>query len=535
MIQWRMDPIYNSLINHLEKLDDKWLKDAGQSIFDHIQTLLDHLPPGEAQARILFEKMDRFHSRFIIARDLQYIILKHCGAWSDIHDTWFWKACGQAIHSNDAMSLAHLMSQPGAPRGDQLSVHTLYTAHHGKRSLVQQAIETDQPSILLDQMTHNGLDLNTPCFFSSHVVGLPISYKPSAARTIPLLTRGARLNGDAPDKKPIWTKVLRSDLSHETMADLLSALSEFSSHNPQIRADIQSFASRLPKFFASYCAKRHYADSHLDVLKTFSKLATSANLSLSSRTDMSGAIALWAHSSFRKIIPGNTNKNLERDVSWQQISREAGIDDQWNGACSGSVPDGVWALIDDANHLLGNISSNDVSAYEGKNPDQFWISFEDIILNNQEDEWTWKAVSRLRQFMPEDRRDSMCNAVGRAFYKKLDKNPAKYGKSPMGGMSVLTQALKTISEDEEKSFDTELANLALSAHILTGMASKKAKKALEKLARNPPDWLDIKLVKSSFERCTTNFSGSEKRDIEAWVMAIDTPKAAQPNRGSLRL
>lgn len=530
-----MNPIYNSLIHHLEKLDEKWFKDGGQSIFDHIQNLLDHLPPGEAQARILFEKMDRFRSRFSIARDLQYMVLGHCGVWTDIHDAWFWKACGQAIHSNDAMSLGHLMAQPGAPTGRQLSEYTLYTGRHGGRSLVRQVIETDQPSPLLDQMSGNGLDLNTPCFFSSHAAGLPVSYKPSAERTIPLLARGARLNGEAPDQKPLWVKVLRADLSHETMTALLNALSEFSSHHPLTRADIQSFAHQLPKFFASYCAKRNYTDSHTGVLKAFSNLAHTVNLSLSSCSENPGVIALWAHSSFRKIAPGNTNKDMERTVSWQQMARDAGIDDQWNGACSGGIPDGVWALIDDANHLLGDISSADVHAYEANRADEFWTSFKNIIMKNQNDEWAWKAVSRLRQYMPTAEREVMCNVVGHAFYKKLDKNPKRYEKSPMGGMSVLTQSLKTMSEDDDTHFDTELANLALSAHILTGLSSKKAKKALEKLARNPPAWLDTQLVKSSFDRCTAQLSGSDRRDIEAWIMAIDTPKAAQAHRGSLRL
>ena len=534
MLEWGMRTPYDTLISLIEQVDSEVHGDDGISLVEHAASLLSHLPPTPKQARTLFDAL--FIGNNVIAQDLSAVrktLLGFCEPWIDPDDRWHWRTCYECIKANDASTLDVLLGQPGAPNGHELSSKPIPSQVDG---IVGVAIRTQPPGSLLDVLQARGADFNLPCFFGGGKDGLPLSYQPSAERTGDLLERGARLSGLAPDGKPIRTKVFRNELDIDVFGNLALKLAALSNTLPQVQQDLHAIWPDLVPWMGVYLARKPYNGHNHNAMRAIHQMAFAAGLTVGSEEGNPSLLAHWA----RDILLHHPNDKETGTLSprplWAQVAKSFKLTDAWSGEAVPGIPDGVWGLLSDIQSTQsGNLDEAGIAQFIGKDTDKFWKAVETVALENSHQDWMRDAVARLRAYMPAEVRSATCQATGKAFYAVLAQNPREVSKNPRGGMSILSQCLKSVGNDRDEFVDRELVSMALAAHMMTGWQSKVAIKALERLAKEPPDWLDVPMIMAAYQKCPRKIKPGEARNLEAWLVSLNTANAPLARRPGPRL
>lgn len=527
-----MTDLYASLSALIRSTSDADLPEHGKALIDHVIATVQVIPPTQDQARAVWEAIERPDTTFHEKRS-RATLLPLCGEWTDKQDPWFSKICGRCIKKSDFLSLRYLLDQPGAPQGGELSQPIGSKSNPANLSLTAQVLTQRPSKELLDLLRAKGCDFNAPCFFGQGHAEIPLSYKPSTNTTLPLLARGARLGGVAPDGKPVWSKVFKRNLALDNMAHLISAMATMAKQSQDLREDLRAHWGDILPHLATFLAQSPYGKHHASVALSISNLAKAANLAFDGSENSPSFVAMWAREELLMRKQGK-DKNDEHRPAWRSIAVACGAQNPWAGQVVPGVNDGIWALLGDI-HQPRDLQAPEVRGWEGGNPQSFWKTFNEIIQEKASEQWTWHAVSRLRGFMPAEIRVSTSNATGKEIYAELDRNPHVVGKGGLPGMSILGQALSSVVNGRDEHIDKELANVALAAHFLAGWRSKVAIDALRQLAGDTPDWLDGPLIVASYHRCPRKFKDAEKIEMDALIMSLSTVKAPQIKLGSRRL
>jgi hypothetical protein len=531
MIEWGMKSPYDTLGNLIENVGSQIHADDGISLVEHVASLATHIPPTHTQARTLFNAL--FIDNSVIAMDLSVLrrtLLGFCQPWTDPDDTWYLRATQACIKANDPLTVDVLLSQPGAPKGEELSSKPL---PNDKEGIVAMILRTHLPGPMWDIMNKYGVDWNLSCLVNG---GVPLSYQAGAARTCYLLENGARLTGSAPDGKPVWAKVFRQDMDIEGFYKLVHGLANLANTNTQVRGDIQTLWEDLLPWVGTYLARKPYGNHHTPTLKALKHLSATAGVSMGGGKETSSVLAHWAHDMMSHDPDNKDTGTMSNRPLWKDLAKTLSVDTSWEGQCVPGVHDGVWGLLSDIQSThSSNLTDEDIAAFIGSDPDPFWAGLEQVVLDNRKQGWAWDAVSRLRAHMPPNIRNSTCNAIGKSFFAALEQSPAEVSRKPRGGISVLTQCLKSVGKERDEFVDRELVSMALAAHMMSGWQSKAAIKAMERLAKDPPEWLDVPMIMKGYGQCPRKIRGAEARNLEAWLVSLNTERAQSAQRPGRRL